>query len=300
MKKTIISLILIVSTYNVLAQSFDEDLQRRYFLSRNRLKKWFVTVNEKPGGGYPIEKIQLAQNQFDYPFDRVILKPNGIDSIITSTEWELNKRINLTNTEVTGTIIGDNPLIMLGEYLQVLSTEYWLLKHYKQTNTESFTAVKNEIYYTLMAIDRLDMSCENYFDKWIYPSTKDINGFLRRDDSDFGKVKRVNDYFGKFAFGHGNVQNSDLNNIEGPVPDTSFIVRDSGIIKIIPIWVRDSIIYDTTYEGGGTHNYTIDTFDIGIWRDSFIYGYKDVHKYYRNNYYLRLKEIFLNGVISKI
>jgi hypothetical protein len=40
MKKTIIALFLILSTSNVLAQSFDEDLQRRYFLSRNRLKKW--------------------------------------------------------------------------------------------------------------------------------------------------------------------------------------------------------------------------------------------------------------------
>jgi hypothetical protein len=284
MKKTIIALFLILSTYNVLAQSFDEDLQRRYFVSRNRLKKWFVTANEKPGGGYPIEKIQLAQTQFNFPFDKVLLKPNGLDSVITTAAWNLNKGINLMNTEVTGTVIGDNPLIMLGEYLQVLSTEYWLLKYYKQTNTESFEAVKNEIYYALMAIDRLDKSCENYFDNTILSSQSDINGFLRRDDSDFGKVKRVNDYFGKFAFGRGNIQNSDLNNIEGPVPDTSFVVQDSGIIKIIPILVRDSIIYDTTYEFGSTNNYTVDTINIGIWRDSLIYGYKDVHKYYRNNY----------------
>lgn len=84
---------------------------------------------------------------------------------------------------------------MLGEYLQVLSTEYWLLQYYKQTNTESFAAVKNEIYYALTAIDRLDKSCEKYFDKTILTSQNDINGFLRRDDSDFRKVKRVNDYF---------------------------------------------------------------------------------------------------------
>ena len=138
MKRTIIALFLILNTYNVLAQSFDEDLQRRYFVSRNRLKKWFVTANEKPGGGYPIEKIQLAQTQFNFPFDKVLLKPNGLDSVITTAAWNLNKGINLMNTEVTGTVIGDNPLIMLGEYLQVLSTEYWLLKYYKQTNTESF------------------------------------------------------------------------------------------------------------------------------------------------------------------
>jgi hypothetical protein len=284
MKRIVISLVLILSTYQVLAQSFEEDLQRRYFLSRNRLKKWFVTADGMPGNGYPTEQIKLAQNQFDYPFDRVLLKPNGIDSVITNSAWNLNEEINRKNTEVTGTVIGDNPLIMLGEYLQVLSTEYWLLQYYKQTNTESFAAVKNEIYYALLAIDRLDKSCENYFDKTILTSRSDINGFLRRDDSDFRKIKRVNDYFGKFANMHGNIQNSNLNNIEGPVSDTSFVVRDSNIIKVIPILVRDSIIYDTIYEFGSTDNNTIDTINIGIWRDSFIYGYKDVHKYYRNNY----------------
>lgn len=77
MKRIIISLVLILSTYNVLAQSFEEDLQRRYFLSRNRLKKWFVTANEEPGNGYPIEQIKLAQNQFDYPFDTVLLNQTG-------------------------------------------------------------------------------------------------------------------------------------------------------------------------------------------------------------------------------
>jgi hypothetical protein len=178
MKRIIISLVLILSTYNVLAQSFEEDLQRRYFLSRNRLKKWFVTANEEPGNGYPIEQIKLAQNQFDYPFDRVLLKPNGQDSVISDSAWELNKDINYKNIEVTGTVIGDNPLIMLGEYLQVLSTEYWLLQYYKRTNTESFAAVKNEIYYALMAIDRLDKSCENYFDNSIKTSQNDINGFV--------------------------------------------------------------------------------------------------------------------------
>ncbi len=289
MKRIIISLVLILSTYNVLAQSFEEDLQRRYFLSRNRLKKWFVTANEEPGNGYPIEQIKLAQNQFDYPFDTVLLKPNGLDSFITNSAWVLNEEINRKNTEVTGTVIGDNPLIMLGEYLQVLSTEYWLLQYYKQTNTESFAAVKNEIYYALTAIDRLDKSCEKYFDKTILTSQNDINGFLRRDDSDFRKVKRVNDYFGKFANMHGNIQNSDLNNIEGPVPDTSFVVRDSGTIKGIPILVRDSIVYDTTYAVGSTGNYTIVAYNIGIWRDSFVYGYKDVHKYYRNDYRINTK-----------
>lgn len=85
MKKVILYIFSSLLLVSSMAQSFDdEDLQRRYFLSRDRLKKWFVTANSAPGGGIPIEGIQLYQEQFSYPFDRVILKADKIDSIINN------------------------------------------------------------------------------------------------------------------------------------------------------------------------------------------------------------------------
>jgi hypothetical protein len=142
MKKIILSILGMLILGTCATQTFDDDdLQRRYFLSRNRLKKWFVTANGRPGGGYPVENIVLGDGIFSYPFDRVILKPDGTDSIVSDTNWS-STLINRSNTEASGIMSCDNPLIMLGEYLSVLSTEYWLMKHYGQEGTEQFLAVK--------------------------------------------------------------------------------------------------------------------------------------------------------------
>jgi hypothetical protein len=104
----------------------------------------------------------------------------------------------------------DNPLIMLGEYLSVLSTEYWLLKHYGLQGTEDFLAVKNEIYYALQAIDRLDGTAERYFDPTV--NTLEYNGFLRREDSNFDRLTRVNSYYRvKEGYLQGYIQQADMN-----------------------------------------------------------------------------------------
>jgi hypothetical protein len=88
MKKIILSFLGMLILGTCAAQSFDdEDLQRRYFLSRDRLKKWFVTANGQPGGGVPIENIQVYQEKFSYPFDRVILKADKTDSVINNSNW---------------------------------------------------------------------------------------------------------------------------------------------------------------------------------------------------------------------
>jgi hypothetical protein len=88
MKKIVLYVLISLLLGNGMAQSFDdEDLQRRYFLSRDRLKKWFVTANGQPGGGVPIENIQVYQEKFSYPFDRVILKADKTDSVINNSNW---------------------------------------------------------------------------------------------------------------------------------------------------------------------------------------------------------------------
>jgi hypothetical protein len=281
MKKYFLFILAVFTISSNMAQSFDdEDLQRRYFLSRNRLKKWFVTANSGPGGGYPIENIKLYQEKFNYPFDKVLLKADKTDSAISNSAWNSNFNINSKQTEVSGTMVCDNPLIMLGEYLEVLSTEYWLMKHYGQTETEQFLAVKNEIYYALVAIDRLDGTAEPYFKE-----LEDIkyNGFLRRDDSEFERLRRVNSHLKIDAgYVHGILQQANMNNIEGPTPDTGFLVYEQHKKFITTIKLKDSTIYDSTYVNG---NLVIDTSIIGIYKDSFnITSTTPYHKYYRNNY----------------
>jgi hypothetical protein len=86
----------------------------------------------------------------------------------------------------------DNPLIMLGEYLSVLSTEYWLLKHYGLQGTEDFLAVKNEIYFAINAIERLDKNAEAYLQPGGNPA---INGFFIRSDHDEKYAGRINNMY---------------------------------------------------------------------------------------------------------
>jgi|LakMenE01Jun11ns_1017448.scaffolds.fasta_scaffold9784427_2 hypothetical protein len=206
MKKIILSILFTLQLGSGIAQFSDEDLQRRYFLSRDRLKKWFVSASSSPGGGFPIENIILGDGAFSYPFDRVLLKADGTDSIISNDNWNSNSD-NAKNTEASGVMSCDNPLIMLGEYLSVLSTEYWLMKHYGMQQSEDFLAVKNELYYALQAIDRLDGSAEKYFDKSIINSPENLNGFLRREDSQFDRLKRVNSYYNvNNGYLHGYIQ----------------------------------------------------------------------------------------------
>lgn len=174
----------------------------------------------------------------------------------------------------------DNPLIMLGEYLSVLSTEYWLMKHYGLQGNEDFLAIKNEIYYALQAIDRLDGTAEPYFNK-NFPDQ--YNGFLRREDSEFDRLKRINTYYKvKEGYLHGYIQQADMNNIEGPAPDTGFLVQEQYQKFIVSIRLRDSTVFDSTFISG---NWVIDTSIIGVYKDSFETVTTGLyHKYYRNNY----------------
>ncbi|MBK7692672.1 MAG: T9SS type A sorting domain-containing protein [Bacteroidetes bacterium] len=78
------------------------------------------------------------------------------------------------NKEVFGVQdFGDNPLISIGQYLAVLGTEWRLFKREGVSTTET----EREIYYALLALDRLDLKGEE-----LYGITPSLNGFLVRDD----------------------------------------------------------------------------------------------------------------------
>lgn len=276
--KTLILLALTMLTQETFAQTaLEAELQNNYFLARNRFKKWFVTVGSEPGNSVPYETLIINSKQFGYPFDNtVILTKSGVDSIVSPQAWE-----SLTPSqyrETSGLIMADNPLIMIGEYLSVLSTEYWLLKHYNKTETEEFIACKNEIYYCLQALDRLDGTAEPYFNK---DKTASMNGFMRRDDSDWDKVKRINDYYGRWTGNKfGSIQNIGTNNISGPLPDTIITYKTDSTLTKISKWVKDTMMLRAYIDSNMVLRY--DTFYSPIYKDTNVWlKSRDYQKFYR-------------------
>jgi hypothetical protein len=87
---------------------------------------------------------------------------------------EMKNKRNHTSTDhsiKTGDIT-----IRLGYYLVMLASEYKMLKN----NGEDVTATLAEIYYALVALNRLDEAAEPYLSRnTLAPS---LNGFLLRDD----------------------------------------------------------------------------------------------------------------------
>ena len=58
-----------VFTQDTIAQSSVEaDLQNKYFLARNRFKKWFVTVGSNPGNSLPFDMIRIRGNELATKF----------------------------------------------------------------------------------------------------------------------------------------------------------------------------------------------------------------------------------------
>ena len=135
MKATKLTTLFLLLSSNLLnAQLSDTELQNRYFTARNRLKKWFVEVGNVEGKCLIPDGINFGNTPF-WLTDHIIRLPNGQDSFITSQAWNTNSYQNVINSEPWGFMVYDNPGVMLGRYLGILSTEYWLLKYYGKQNS---------------------------------------------------------------------------------------------------------------------------------------------------------------------
>jgi|GEM_PF-2979788 len=242
MKKYLLTFSLLFLAFGLQAQTL-ADMQSKYFSARNRYKKWIISHGTAPGNSLPTESIKLRTG-IDYIYTHEMLGSNGQDSMIPDSLWATNFN-NIWNTEPIGHHGADNPLIELGDYLSVLSTEYWLLKYYGKQNIEEFTATKNEIYYLLAAIDRVDGTAEPYFEEF---ADKAYNGFLRRDDISDNREDRINDYYGKKGNPNGEFQLMGWNTRGKITPDTSILFFDS-VFKVIHV-VYDTIEIDTIWFGG--------------------------------------------------
>ncbi|MBL7812743.1 MAG: hypothetical protein JNL57_11015, partial [Bacteroidetes bacterium] len=246
-------LLLLFAGEDGFAQTAELELQNKYFTARNRLKRFFVEAGPREGKGIPTQQIKL-ETAIQYPYTHQILKSNGEDSTIADSLWDKNSK-NIVNTEPTGTIIADNPLIIIGEYLSVLSTEYWLMKHYGRTNTEEMTALRNEIYFALGAIDRLDGSAEPYFND---QASLNVNGFLRRDDIEDHREDRINNYQYRRPGFNGQIQTVRMLNRGSITPDTMIEYIDSEY-SVIHVFVKDTLEIDSIFTDSTRTNWTLDS-----------------------------------------
>lgn len=132
--------------HSIYAQN-DADNHRKYWYYKSRLNNDFMKVGTGPGESMPLRTRALYATG---PGD------NGVDRELTE---------------------GDGTAL-LGQYISVLATEYYLLNQ----NGQSTSKVKHELFCALNTVNRLD-----YLAETVYGTTPKMNGFLVKDD--------VPDYF---------------------------------------------------------------------------------------------------------
>jgi hypothetical protein len=154
MKKICAILILMSLTQVSFSQSEDVINTRKYWKFRNSFRRDFIKIGDAAGEGIPM----------------ISRQPSGcIDNV---TEFYDHKFGNLK--------WGDS-MIEHGHYIGFLATEYKLLKN----NDQDVTAVLNELYYALNAINRVDRDAEPIIttlndDLPFQP--QNLNGFYLRSD----------------------------------------------------------------------------------------------------------------------
>lgn len=121
-------------------------------------------------------------------------RPKSTWDWIYNPAYDLCYDVSIWGNGATGQLdYSDNPLVTLGNYLSVLSTEWLLLS----LNCQSTDATTEELYGALVAIERLDDKGETIYNN-LAPAQ---NGFLARSDIDQNFVAtHFGDNF-KFAAG---------------------------------------------------------------------------------------------------
>ncbi len=164
MKQFIFALLLSASAY-LNAQTFSQN-QDKYWAYRDRMRKNFTKIGAEPG-----ESIPISARSIGFAFDGAPATASG------------NKPSRIYYADAT---------IYLGHYVSVVATEIKLLKD-QIGNTNSaqallslnnqLLAAKNELYFSLLAINRLDFVSEYYLSEHQNTlSPDDLNGLLLRDD----------------------------------------------------------------------------------------------------------------------
>lgn len=182
--KLIKSLSLLVLTFEAcltIAQTsseIDKANNERYWIYRDRFRKKFINI----GGvedGQSLPFIQFRENSLAPVIDK-----DHVNDHITDAE---KRRLFTVNTaDYKGRLSKGEMGIELGNYIAVLATEYRLL----QWDGADLTAIRNELYYAINAINRLDKNAEPYFKEEFKTHNDNLNGFLMREDIPHGFYRR--------------------------------------------------------------------------------------------------------------
>ncbi len=164
-RNTIILLLFCAIELQITAQAVQLELHNKYWNYRNRYRQYFTHIGKEPGEGVPIVNLDLAASAGSIKIDT-----NGND--IPNADAAFRGILNYG---------GDNT-VYLGYYLAMLSTEYFLLTNAPQVDQTAVQACKNELYFAINALDRVDRYAKGYFaGTGALENTAD--GFFVRDDA---------------------------------------------------------------------------------------------------------------------
>ncbi len=134
--------------------------QQKYWKFRNSFKHNFIKIGEGDGYSLPMGRRGFGACQ-----------NNNYD----------NPNVTYNIHDKFGTLYWGDGVIRHGHYIGFLATEYKLLKN----AGEDVTAVLNELYYALVAFNRLDLNAEKIISNErdnIPQQSENLNGFYLRDD----------------------------------------------------------------------------------------------------------------------
>jgi len=163
MKNIFISLGLILSSNIAInAQSTDVDLvlMQKYWNYRDNFRKNFIKIGPREGESLPAVSIDNYWKESDGSWSPMVLYSDSLKLTANRTTFNAGKR----GPEYWSRKLFADVLAWEDCHLGVLATEYWLLTHSPAKDEEAINAVKNELYFAIMAVDRLDERAENYYD----------------------------------------------------------------------------------------------------------------------------------------
>lgn len=215
-KLTLFIMLISYSGLSILAQT-NSDLHNKYWVYKDRFNQIFTQAGVFNGEGQVSDGIR--RNSCGSAFSQL---QNGVEVTVTQ-----NNSYPLTLG------FGDAALDQ-GYYLMVLASEYWILKQEAADSSDRMKALKNQIYFAINAIERLDLNAEEYFNPNVQGS---VNGFFLRTDADDEFLKSFNDN----ANSAGQIwENSPIRRVAGGNhhgPELSYIDSSGGGPKV---YDRDS------------------------------------------------------------
>lgn len=176
--KIAVIFLIIGSTY-AQGQSSDSDLElmQKYWNYRDNFRKSYIKIGPRQGESLPAVSIDNSIKGGDGIWYGAVLETDSMKISANRTTYNAgHKGPEYWNRKTFADVLAWEDC-----HLGVLATEYWLLTQSAAKDLESINAVKNELYFAIMAVDRLDERAESYYNRDFTGNSK--NGFFIRSDN---------------------------------------------------------------------------------------------------------------------